>query len=118
MQHGLARRAALIIGHPGHELRVHGWMAVSRPIVHVLTDGSGRDGQSRIASTSALLDSVGADRGSIYARMSDREIYSAILQADHARFIALAEELAAALVDQQIDFVAADAIEGFNPSHD
>ena len=35
---------------------------------------------------------------SIYGRMSDREIYAAILAGDHARFIALAEELASSAV--------------------
>src|SRR6186997_2119133 len=91
-------RPALVVGHPGHELRVYGWLMGARPEVHVLTDGSGSDRASRIASTTALLDDVDAVRGSIYARMSDREIYRAILGGDHPRFIDLAEELAAALV--------------------
>lgn len=108
----------LVVGHPGHELRVYGWLMVARPVVHVLTDGSGRDGEPRIGSTSALLDGVGASRGSIFGRMSDREIYAAILAGDHARFIGLAEELAAAFLRNNVDFVAGDAVEGFNPSHD
>ena len=108
----------LVVGHPGHELRVYGWMSGARPVVHVLTDGSGSDGQARIDSTTALLDSVGAVRGSIYGRMSDRGIYSAILSGDHARFIALVEELAAALIRDEVDMVVGDAVEGFNPSHD
>ena len=33
-------------------------------------------------------------------------------------FTALAEELAAALLDDRIDYVAGDAPEGFNPTHD
>lgn len=111
-------RPALVVGHPGHELRVYGWLMGVRPEVHVLTDGSGSDGAPRIASTTALLEDVDAVRGSIYARMSDREIYRAILAGDHARFIDLAEELAAALVDRNVELVAGDAIEGFNPSHD
>ena len=111
-------RAALVVGHPGHELRVYGWLARTRPVVHVLTDGSGSNGVSRLASTSALLEDIGASRGSLYGRMTDREIYAAMLAGDHSRFIALAEELAAALVHTRIDLVAGDAIEGFNPSHD
>lgn len=108
----------LVVGHPGHELRVYGWMMAARPVVHVLTDGSGSDGDPRIGSTSTLLDSVGAARGSIYGRMSDRKIYRAILAGDHARFTALVEELAAALVRDNVELVAGDAVEGFNPSHD
>ena len=111
-------RAALVVGHPGHELRVYGWVAKTRPVVHVLTDGSGGNGASRLASTSALLEDIGAARGSLYGRMTDREIYAAMLAGDHSRFIALAEELAAALLHTRSDLVAGDAIEGFNPSHD
>jgi hypothetical protein len=111
-------RAALVVGHPGHELRVYGWLTAVQPVVHVFTDGSGSDGVSRLDSTSALLDEVGASRGSVYGRMTDREIYGAMLAGDHARFIALAEELAASLLQSGANFVAGDAIEGFNPSHD
>lgn len=108
----------LVVAHPGHELRVYGWMMQARPVVHVLTDGSGADGAPRIDSTTALLDDVDATRGSIYGRLSDREIYHAMLAGDHVRFIALAEELASALVRDRAVLIAGDAVEGFNPSHD
>src|SRR5262245_7457120 len=108
----------LVVGHPGHELRVYGWLMTARPIVQVLTDGSGSEGHSRIDSTTTVLDGAAATRGSIYGRMSDREIYRAILARDHARFLALADELAEELVRHDIGVVAGDAIEGFNPSHD
>jgi hypothetical protein len=84
----------------------------------MLTDGSGGGAAPRVDSTSALLDAVGASRGSIYGRMTDREVYSAILAGDHARFITLAEELAHTLRHHNADIVAGDAVEGFNPSHD
>ena len=93
-------------------------MVQAQPVVHVLTDGSGSDGTSRIGSTSALLDGAGATRGSMYGRMTDRDIYRAILAGDHARFIGLAEELAGDLVRHHVDLVAGDGVEGFNPSHD
>ena len=108
----------LVVGHPGHELRVYGWLAAARPVVHVLTDGSGSDGESRIGSTSVLLDEVAASRGSIYGRITDREIYGAMLAGDHGRFLDLADELAADMVRREVTLVAGDAIEGFNPSHD
>jgi len=113
-----AASPVLVVGHPGHELRVYGWLMRVHPGVHVLTDGSGSDGKPRIDSTTALLNGVGASRGSVYGRMSDREVYAAILAGDHARFIALAEELAAAFLRDNVDLVAGDAVEGFNPSHD
>jgi len=111
-------RAVLVVGHPGHELRVYGWMAAVRPTVHVLTDGSGDSRRSRVESTSALLDGVGASRGTIYGRMSDREIYAAMVDGDLDCFVALAEELADSFVRDGVEIVAGDAVEGFNPSHD
>jgi hypothetical protein len=110
--------SVLVVGHPGHELRVFGWLERTRAAVHVLTDGSGSRGVSRVDSTTAVLDAIGATRGSIYARMTDREIYQAILTHDHRRFTALADELAREFVEDDIAIVAGDAIEGFNPAHD
>src|SRR5256885_1892784 len=49
-------RAAVVVAHPGHELRVHGFLCAFRPLLLVLTDGSGRGGASRLPSTSALLE--------------------------------------------------------------
>ena len=40
--------AALILGHPGHELRVYGWTRSIRPLTFVITDGSGASGISRL----------------------------------------------------------------------
>jgi hypothetical protein len=112
------RRAALVIAHPGHELRVHHWLERARPQVFVLTDGSGHTHHSRLARTTALLELKGAAPGRIYGRLSDRELYRAILAADADLFAALVEELAEALDDAAVDYVAGDAVEGFNPGHD
>ena len=110
--------SALVIAHPGHELRVHGWMARRRAHVFVLTDGSGRTGRSRLQSTTAVLAAVGARRGSVYGRYSDAEVYRALLARDTATFVALAEEIAAAFTRLSIVEVAGDALEGYNPAHD
>jgi AcrR family transcriptional regulator len=107
-----------VIAHPGHELRVHHWIERTRPLVFVLTDGSGHTGVSRLASTTAVLERAGATPGSIYGRLSDREVYRAILDGDVDLFAGLADELAAALDQAGIGCVAGDAVEGFNPGHD
>lgn len=107
-----------MIAHPGHELRVHHWIERTRPLVFVLTDGSGHTGASRLASTTAVLERAGATPGSIYGRLSDREVYRAILDGDVDLFAGLAEELAAAFDRAGIDYVAGDAVEGFNSGHD
>ncbi|HEX8245140.1 MAG TPA: hypothetical protein VF541_16635, partial [Longimicrobium sp.] len=46
---------ALVVAHPGHELRVYGWMERARPLVFVLTDGSGSGSEGRLESTTGVL---------------------------------------------------------------
>jgi hypothetical protein len=111
-------RVALLIGHPGHELRVWHWVERTRPLVCVLTDGSGAHGVSRLASTERLLARVGATLGPIRAPFTDRALYAALLARDHAPFVALAEQLGGMLAAERIGLLASDAIEGTNPAHD
>jgi hypothetical protein len=111
-------RAALIVAHPGHELRVHGWLEAARPRVCVLTDGSGRTGHSRLDSTTRVLDAAGACAGTVYGALSDGRLYAAVLEHEHAPFTRVVEELAAMLVRERVGVVAGDAEEGYNPSHD
>jgi hypothetical protein len=111
-------RAALVVAHPGHELRVYGWLEATRPRVFVLTDGSGRSTHSRIASTDRVLAGAGASRGDIYARLTDTDLYTAILDHEFDLFTRLTDELADALIREKISCVAGDAVEGYNPAHD
>ena len=111
-------RTALAIGHPGHELLVHGWLEVTRPLVFVFTDGSGRTNQSRLASTTTILNQVGAKRASVFGRLTDSAAYAAILNHEFDFFAGLANELCEAFVVERIDYVAGDAFEGYNPMHD
>jgi hypothetical protein len=110
--------AIVVVGHPGHELRVHGWMEIARPVVCVLTDGSGSSGQGRLDSTTRVLECTGSRPGPIYGRMSDRDIYTAILDRDVDLFCHLANELCDTLVAHEATCVVGDSIEGYNPSHD
>lgn len=110
-------RAALVIAHPGHELRVHGWLEAARPSVCVLTDGSGRTGRPRLDSTTKVLDAAGARRGAVYGPFSDGRLYAALLEHEHSPFIRLVEGLASTFVRERVRVVAGDAEEGYNPSH-
>ncbi len=112
------KSAMLVVGHPGHELRVHAWMEIARPTVCVLTDGSGSSGEGRLESTTRVLERTGARPGPVYGRMSDRDVYTAILDRDLDLFRGLADELCAALVAHEAACVVGDAVEGYNPSHD
>jgi hypothetical protein len=111
-------RSALVIGHPGHELRVHHWLERVRPVTFVLTDGSGHTDRSRLGSTTQVIERAGARRGSIYGALSDRALYQAILREDHALFAQLAQDLAAALLEERVTCVVGDGAEGVNPGHD
>lgn len=111
-------RTALVIGHPGHELRVHHWLERVRPVTFVLTDGSGNTRHSRLDSTTQVIEGAGARRGSFYGALTDHQLYQAILREDHAVFAQLAQELAAALQREGVTCVVGDAAEGVNPGHD
>jgi hypothetical protein len=114
----LERRAALVIAHPGHELRVYHWLSLVRPQVFILTDGSGYSGQSRLERTTTILESLGGRPGSIYGQLTDAEVYAAILNGQLDLFVDLAVELAEALIQHRIEYVVGDAAEGYNPTHD
>ncbi len=109
---------ALIVAHPGHELRVFHWMERARPLYGCLTDGSGGAARSRLASSAALLATAGATPCAIFGRHSDRDLYAALLGGRIAVFVALAREVASVLEARGIHGVAGDAAEGFNPIHD
>lgn len=115
----LGKKAALIIAHPGHELRVHHWMEIARPLVLVLTDGSGHFDAGRLDRTAEVLAGAGAcPAATFFGKMADRDLYRAILAGETETFRELVDEIAAVLADEAVDYVAADAVEGFNPGHD
>jgi AcrR family transcriptional regulator len=114
----MSRNVAIVVAHPGHELVVHHYMEVHRPLYFCLTDGSGGNAASRLASTTDLLARVGARTGSIYGRFSDKELYRLLLDGRADVFVELLNELATSLIDAGIESVAGDAMEGFNPGHD
>ena len=109
---------ALIVGHPGHELKVFGWMAQYKPRLYALTDGSGREGVSRLPSTLRLSRALAIEADPLFGVISDRDLYQAILEKEIPWFVRTLEHIAGSLIQHNIDMVAADAIEGFNPTHD
>lgn len=111
-------RAALLVAHPGHELRIFGWLEETRPLTFVITDGSGGAGEGRIGSSVALLARAGARLSSVCGRLTDREIYAGMLAGETEVFTSLVEEIAEALIAARVDYLVTDAAEGYNPSHD
>jgi hypothetical protein len=110
--------SAVVVAHPGHEIRIHGWLGSMRPRVFILTDGSGRVGKSRLDFTTAYLAEMSLKHGSIYGRLTDSEIYTALLNHDFALFLRLADEMAESFALEGVETVAGDATEGYHPSHD
>jgi hypothetical protein len=111
-------KGVIVVAHPGHELRIHRCLELARPIVHVLTDGSGSQSESRLQSTRRVLETTGARGGSIFGRYSDRAVYDLLLNREFGAFVDLAEELAQSLDQEAADFVAGDMAEGYNSVHD
>src|ERR1041384_52475 len=103
------QRAILVIAHPGHELRVHGWLEATAPAVWILTDGSGHTGRSRIDSTTRVLAATGAVPGPVYGPMSDADLYNAVLGFNHQPFLEIVDKLAAAMLHDKVDCIAGDA---------
>ena len=109
--------AAMVVAHPGHELRLHGWLECAKPLLFVITDGSARS-PSRIPSSRTVLDAIGGRQGSIFGRFTDRELYAAILRCDTDQVAEATRELGDALTANGIEQVVCDAWENYNPAHD
>jgi len=89
-----------------------------RPMVCILTDGSGSTGVSRVDSSRRVVRGVNATMGPWQGRVRDRDVYQWLLAGAHDCFLGLADELADIFASRGIRTVAADAAEGFNPAHD
>jgi hypothetical protein len=92
------RPAALVVAHPGHEVRVSGWYELARPRLFVLTEGSRSGDQGRLLCAQSFANQNGAKLGSLFGRFRDREIYAAILAGDQTPFIRWTAQHTAAIV--------------------
>lgn len=111
-------KSALIIGHAGHELRVLKFIELFRPMVFVITDGSGSGGKSRIERTRKILEHYGCEISDVFGQNTDRDIYKAILQKDLTTFRMIHNAIFKAIKNANVTTVFGDACEGFNPTHD
>lgn len=109
---------ALVMAHPGHELRIHRWLEKTKPKTHVLTDGSGSGSQGRLGSTRKVLAATGAGVGSVFGPWTDQRAYELIFHHSLDELRAVVTSLAEEFVADDVDLVVSDAIEGFNPTHD
>jgi hypothetical protein len=108
----------LLLGHPGHELRIYGWLRHHAPDVWILTNGAGASAAPRIELSRRVLHSLGLKPGAVFGAYGDLELYAAILRGDRDFFIGLASRLAQHLLAGGHTAIVSDAAEGYNPTHD
>src|ERR1700704_2226519 len=108
----------LIVAHPGHELRLFDWMERERPLVFILSDGSGGAQSSRLDYSVSAIRGAGATLIESSGQRSDREWYAAILAGDIAAFTQAADAIVAAALTMHAPLVVSDAADGYNPLHD
>ncbi|RZJ83826.1 MAG: hypothetical protein EON88_28120, partial [Brevundimonas sp.] len=113
-----AARPLLVVGHPGHELYLHGWMEAETPTVCVLTDGSGRHNPSRVDYSRDCVQRAGGTIGELFGQRSDRDWYASLMEADHRPFAEAAVMLVEAMEAGGSSLVISDARDGYNPMHD
>ena len=114
----LNAKVALILGHPGHELRIFRFLELYKPRVYILTDGSGSGGHSRVYSTLKIINEAGATPSPVMGRFTDAQLYQILMRQDKDALTDLIEEIMADMKMHHIDTLAGDAAEGFNPTHD
>jgi len=111
-------KPALLIGHPGHELRAFKFIQEYKPDVFVLTDGSGSKNMSRVHGTIKILKNLGANFREVFIPYTDKEIYQHILKCDIEEFIKIRNIVSEDVLSEGYDLLIGDALEGFNPTHD
>ena len=112
------RRSALLIAHPGHELFLHHWLEREHPIVFVLSDGSGGNGQDRCAESARLIRETGASTGPVFGFVSDKRWYAAILAGERELFDRARQLILTACRAAGVRRVVTDPVELYNPLHD
>jgi hypothetical protein len=109
---------SLVVAHPGHELLAFGWLTRIKPLVFVVTDGSGRDSAPRIEASARLLAGGLGTRASVFGRWTDRELYEALFEGSFEPFLALRDELVEAWCAEKVQTAICDASERRILMHD
>lgn len=134
---------ALCIAHPGHELRLHGFLEQACPFVFILTDGSHRTGHDMIMDSIRVIDKAtkygkkitigflkseaskkifklrnrNAPEGEQH--LKDSQIYSEILnQYTGILEFFILDTMVKNLIRYNIDYLVSDSSEGTNICHE
>lgn len=110
-------RTLLLHAHPGHELRLFGWMGQRKPTLFLMTDGSG-SGVPRTHHSLQSAQRAGARPGAVFGLAPDRDWYAAILNADLTMFDKVISAIVEAATAKGNTLIVSDAVDGYNPMHD
>ncbi|MDI1280528.1 hypothetical protein [Brevundimonas sp.] len=110
---------ALVVAHPGHELRMSAWVRRARPRLSIIARGS-RSGQSerRIEASRRLADVLGAVPTAPFGAAFDVDLYRWMMAGDAAPFLDLVDTLAAGFCAGAVTTVVTDGWQNYNPVHD
>ena len=112
-------QTALVVAHPGHELRLAAWIAKARPWLFIIAKGarSGRS-QARIEASRAMSQTLGARPGDPFGADFDADIYERILCGDGGYFHRLTDQLREVFAGGRFRRVVTDGWQNYNPVHD
>jgi len=122
---------ALSIAHPGHELRLYGFLQKAKPYLFLLTDGTSRNNPCTREHTRRLLPPAYNERKETFfdladyskpegegRNMKDVYIYTELLAGRVYFFEYYTKFIAGLFVEKKIDYVVADASEGNHVIHE
>lgn len=116
---GESLRAALVVAHPGHELRVYDWLRTVKPDVHILTNGS-RASATRVRreASAQLVSDLGCRMASAWEGVTDSALYAYLIAQDHEPFLNWVSGLAHDFIARDIDLAVIDGWQYYNIAHD
>ncbi|MGP8122501.1 MAG: hypothetical protein ACLP8B_18510 [Xanthobacteraceae bacterium] len=119
IQNSRSSRPALFVAHPGHELRLFGWMLREKPVCMVLTTGSrsGTD-KTRVRASADLLTAVGGHRSELFGVVLDRDFYAAVLAGNATPFLRWKDAAVEVLVSTRPESLVIDGWQLYSVAHD
>jgi len=109
----------LFVAHPGHELRVHGWVHRARPALSILTAGSRSTANSlRIAASIAATSQDGLYLDALGGQILDKDFYRLVENGDVGPFHRWVDQLAGQLAGQGARRLVVDGYQLYSITHD
>ena len=107
-----------VFAHPGHELKIYSYLKILKPIVVILSDGSGHSDQSRVYQSLEIIQDIDCTPSALFGNFSDKYFYDKILNQDFKFFRGLMLTIYNLILENNITTIIGDNLEGYNPLHD